>query len=226
MTAARARSAAEELDAKVHLGGDPQGEKASARLRTQQTFRKTADAFLLFQEPALRPATLAATRRYLLAHARSLHNVDVKEITRPDVATLLARVEREHGPVAANRARSALSAMFSWAMCEGLTDVNPTVATTCERRRRGIACSPMTRFTQYGVRSNPTTTATSSGCSSSPASGAAKSAIFAGTKLTLITRRPRCRRAAPRITGRMRCRYLLRCSISSERGTACRFWGA
>jgi integrase len=129
MTAARARSVAEDLDARVHLGGDPQGEKASARLRTQQTFRKTADAFLLFQEPALRPATLAATRRYLLAHARSLHNVDVKEITRPDVATLLTRVEREHGPVAANRARSALSAMFSWAMCEGLTDVNPTVAT-------------------------------------------------------------------------------------------------
>ena len=129
MTAAKARSAAEELDARVHLGFDPQGEKASARLRTQQTFRATADAFLLFQEPALRPATLAATRRYLLIHARPLHAVDVKEIGRADIAALLARVEREHGPVSANRARSAWSSLFSWAMREGLTDANPTIAT-------------------------------------------------------------------------------------------------
>jgi integrase len=129
MAAAKARATAEDLAAKVHLGADPQGEKASARLRTQQTFKATADSFLAYQERALRPATLAATSRYLLAHARPLHAVELREVSRTDIAAQLTRIAREHGPVAANRARSAWSAMFGWAMSEGLTDANPTVAT-------------------------------------------------------------------------------------------------
>ena len=50
-------------------------------------------------------------------------------ITRPDVAARLQTLVKERGKVAAARARANLSALFSWAMREGLVDANPTIAT-------------------------------------------------------------------------------------------------
>ena len=50
-------------------------------------------------------------------------------MTRADVATRLGRIAEDSGPYAANRARAALSAFFSWAIGEGLVDGNPVLGT-------------------------------------------------------------------------------------------------
>ena len=45
------------------------------------------------------------------------------------MAARLADIADESGGYAANRARAALSALYAWAIAEGLTDANPVVGT-------------------------------------------------------------------------------------------------
>jgi integrase len=51
------------------------------------------------------------------------------EIDRRKVAALLGQIEDASGPVARNRARSALSGFFSWCIAEGLLETNPVQGT-------------------------------------------------------------------------------------------------
>src|SRR5262249_28311253 len=73
--------------------------------------------------------------RYLNKHAAPLHRLPLDSIDRKKVAALLANIERDSGPPSANRARTAMSAMFTWAMREGLADSNP-VANTNKREEK------------------------------------------------------------------------------------------
>jgi integrase len=66
---------------------------------------------------------------YLQKHAAPFHALPVDSIDLRAIAGLLGRIEKNIGPVAANRCRSALSACFSWAMREGLVTSNPTLNT-------------------------------------------------------------------------------------------------
>ena len=52
----------------------------------------------------------------------------VAALTRADVAKRLNEIALESGPIAANRARAALGAICSWAMRQGLMEVNPCLA--------------------------------------------------------------------------------------------------
>src|SRR5262249_30415278 len=47
----------------------------------------------------------------------------------PVVAAHLRKIAEERGPVSADRARSNLSAMFAWAIGEGLCEINPVMGT-------------------------------------------------------------------------------------------------
>jgi integrase len=51
------------------------------------------------------------------------------EIDRRTIALLLAEIEQQSGPVARNRTRSSLSTFFTFAVKEGLIDINPVTAT-------------------------------------------------------------------------------------------------
>ena len=220
MTAVKARATAEDLDAKVHLGADPAREKAAARLYVGRTFISTANDYLAYTDRELRPATMAAMRRYLLVCAHPLHGVELNQIGRQDIAAQLARVEREHGPVAANRARSAWSAMFAWAMCEGIADGNP-VTTTNQRaetpRDRVLSDSEIRalwralRADDHGdiIRLLLLT-----------ASAAARSAIYAGVKSISSAPWSRCRRPGRRTSANTSCRYPHRHWPSSKPGRA------
>jgi integrase len=53
----------------------------------------------------------------------------VDQIARKDVAARVVGIEREHGTVTAARARTTLSAFFTWAMGMGIVESNPVVAT-------------------------------------------------------------------------------------------------
>src|SRR5262249_46713257 len=62
-------------------------------------------------------------------HWRPLHRLALASISRATVAAQLRIIAKEHGPVAADRARAALSKFFSWAMGEGLAQANPVIGT-------------------------------------------------------------------------------------------------
>jgi integrase len=78
----------------------------------------------------VRRRTFTEAQRYLQSsYFKPLHNIPVDAITRRDVAARVLVIGRENGVVAAARARTALSALFSWAMENGLAETNPTVGT-------------------------------------------------------------------------------------------------
>jgi hypothetical protein len=64
--AGEARKAAEKILSRVDLGGDPQGEKASARLAAARTLKSAAEDYLAMQAKRLRPASLRVATLYLL----------------------------------------------------------------------------------------------------------------------------------------------------------------
>jgi Phage integrase central domain/Arm DNA-binding domain len=131
LTPTQAREAARKLLAKVSLGHDPQGEKATRRLRAARTFAKVAAAYIDAKQGDWRPASLRANKRYLLAgsYFRSLHAMALEDVKHPDIAARLSAIIRGHGAHTASAARKAIAAMFRWAMEEGWCDRNPVIGT-------------------------------------------------------------------------------------------------
>jgi integrase len=134
----QARKAAKSILAKVHLGSDPQAAKTEARARAHITVEVMIEPYLEFAGRRLKPRTFVETSRYLRISWKPLHGLTVEKITRRTVALHLAELASMNGPIAANRARIALSSFFAWAMREGLAETNPVVGTnrpTEERSR-------------------------------------------------------------------------------------------
>jgi integrase len=130
LTLVQARFRAKDVLAKVHLGEDPASAKSEARARATDTFKAAADRYLLYKEKKLRPASYYTTRLYLMKHLRLLHELRIDKIDRREIASRLSAIAQNHGAVTADRARSALSAFFAWAIAEGLADSNPVIGTT------------------------------------------------------------------------------------------------
>ena len=125
----KAKDAARDALARVRLGGDPSNDKALARVVASETFDVIAERFLARQETRLRPSSYAATKYYLLTLFKPLHRLTLAHVTRAAVAGQLGRIADGNGPVAADRARAALSAFFAWAIREGVAESNPVVGT-------------------------------------------------------------------------------------------------
>jgi site-specific recombinase XerD len=87
------------------------------------------DLYLQFKEARLCPNSLQETRRYLETAFAPLHRLSVSAISRSEIAGRLSAIAADSGPVAADRARAALSAFFTWAMKEGIAPANPVIAT-------------------------------------------------------------------------------------------------
>ena len=125
-----ARKRAKAALSKVALGIDPQIEKNGARVQASVTVGSTAETYLSrWAETRLKPNNFASECRYLRVHWSPLHEVAVQSVTRAMVAGRLGEIASTKGPYSANRARAALSAFYSWAIGEGLTDANPVVGT-------------------------------------------------------------------------------------------------
>jgi integrase len=126
-----ARKAAKKILARVELGHDPQAERADKRVQQAHTFSAMARQHLDARESALRPSSYRVKRLYLLGgdYFRPLHSVPAADITRADVASRLNSIIKSHGSVTAARARAHLSALFVWAMKEGLVPANPVIMT-------------------------------------------------------------------------------------------------
>jgi len=124
-----ARSAARGAAAQVAHGGNPSADRK--KKRTSDTVLELIQAYLPHAKARQKPRSYKETERHLNVHASSLHHDRTEAIRRRDIATLLERVAKNSGPIAANRFRAALSAMWVWGLRTGLieADINPVVFT-------------------------------------------------------------------------------------------------
>jgi integrase len=129
LDAEQARDAASKKLAEVTLGGDPQADKFAERAKAAKTLGAVIDTYLAARQAAWRPKSFSEIERYLRKSWRPLHGLPVHKIERRDVAARVAKIATENGPIAATRARAALSAMLAWAMREGLTEQNVVIGT-------------------------------------------------------------------------------------------------
>jgi integrase len=129
-----ARAAARQRFAQLELGVDPAAERDKARAEaaaTRLTLAVVGDRYLEAKRAVVRPATYRASTWHLTGLWKPLRNRPIAEIKRADVAARIGEIVKDHGRVSAARARSTLSAMFTWSMREGLTEAesNPVIAT-------------------------------------------------------------------------------------------------
>ncbi len=129
------REQAAQLHAKVKLGQDPAGEKQQSRATATDTFKEVAERFLAFQKAhggkdgqGLRPRSYTEAERHLMTHAGTLHGLLLAKIQQRDIASVVSAVRAKHA-VTANRVRTSLATLFSWAIGEGLITSNPVAGT-------------------------------------------------------------------------------------------------
>src|SRR5215831_1039914 len=127
----QARGDAKRILAQAALRQDPASERKRRASADRFTFTALAEQYLAAKQPVVRRRTFSEMQRYLQSSSYfgPLHNIPVDSITRRDVAARVLIITRENGQIAAARARSVLSGMYTWAMESGLTEVNPTIGT-------------------------------------------------------------------------------------------------
>ncbi|MFC7664356.1 tyrosine-type recombinase/integrase [Methylorubrum suomiense] len=149
LSATEARRAAGERLARAKLGEDPHAEKVKAKARAAVTFGAVVEPYLNAVSSHLRPAYLAEAGRYLRTVWKPLHKLPLHTVGRQEIAEHLAKIRRETGPHAANRARAALSAHFAWLVGTGAAEINPVMGVPKPapevRRARVLTVNEITR---------------------------------------------------------------------------------
>jgi integrase len=120
---------ARELYQIVRHGGHPAADKALKQVRASNTFGELTRQFLEFQKRELRPRSYAEVKRHLEQNVRQFHKLPLTSINLATVAGRLNHIAKDSGDVTANRTRASMSAMFGWAMEQGLADANPVMNT-------------------------------------------------------------------------------------------------
>ena len=121
-------------EAKLGHGVDPAIEREKIKAESKPTPKGKTLASLITdyldaRVGSMRAGSYSETKRHLEKHFAPLHNLTLANIQRLDVAARVREIAKERGPVAANRSRASLSAMFTWAIGEGLCDQNPVAGT-------------------------------------------------------------------------------------------------
>ncbi len=127
--AIEARRRAKSALANVHLGRDPQMQKMESRAQAAVTLGSIVEQYLPRAKRKLKPRSYTEVERHLNVHWKPMSEMALTKMSRADIATRLNAIASHNGPFAANRARAALSALFSWAIGEGIADSNPVVGT-------------------------------------------------------------------------------------------------
>jgi integrase len=126
----QARAAARKLLGKVAAGEDPAQDRRDKRASDAVTMRSTVTAFLASKEASLRPASHGELKRYLCDakyFGAAMHNSALDAVTLPQVAARIDDIARKYGNATAQRARSALSNLFVFAMRRGMAPANPVI---------------------------------------------------------------------------------------------------
>jgi integrase len=125
----KARQKARELAVKMDNGIDPRVEKAAKIEASKMIFEVVMKDYLEARARDMKPRSFEECKRHLEKQCAPLHKLAVASIQRATIAGRLRELVKESGRVAADRARSSLSAMFAWAIGEGLCENNPVVGT-------------------------------------------------------------------------------------------------
>ena len=121
-------------EAKLGHGVDPAIEREKIKAESKpkpkgKTLASLITEYLDAKVDSMRARSYTETKRHLEKHFAPLHNLALANIQRADVAARVREIAKASGPVAANRSRASLSAMFTWAIGEGLCDQNPVAGT-------------------------------------------------------------------------------------------------
>ena len=119
-----ARTEAKRLLGIVASGVDPFAKSLSSEI-----FGGVVDRYLERRRSSLKPRSFIEVERYLRNYSAPLHRLRLGEINRAKIAAILAEIETASGPASRNRARAALSSLWTWAIQEGLVDVSPVTGT-------------------------------------------------------------------------------------------------
>lgn len=130
-----ARKKARKVLVAVDEGRDPTAEKATKRASASLLFSSVAADYLEARRSAMKPRTLVESTRYLNRDWKPLHGLPLGTVSRAVVSSHLREIAKKGGPTA-NRARSVLSAMYAWAIGEGLCETNPVGGTNKPDERR------------------------------------------------------------------------------------------
>jgi integrase len=122
-----ARAKARTMRVNVDNGLDPSA--ASRVAAAKLTLKSVIDDYLEARQRNMRPRSFLETARHLRTHWAPLHKLPVAGITRLTIAGRLREIANSNGPVAADRTRSSLSALFAWAIGEGIVESNPVTGT-------------------------------------------------------------------------------------------------
>lgn len=124
-----AREAAKTTLARVQLGANPHAERQEAQARRSLTLGKVIKRYLSLSEGRLKPRSYEEVKRHLEKHWAPLHELPIQSLNRSLISEHLQTLAQNNGPIASNRARAALSAVFSHALSMGLVDQNSVVGT-------------------------------------------------------------------------------------------------
>lgn len=130
-TLEKARAEARALRVKVDTGKNPANEETAAVTLLGD---RIAD-YLKVRDPEtgidrtrrMTPRGYVECKRYLQTYWKPLHKTGVGNVTRKDVTERVDEIANEHGPIAAARARSALSAFYAWALEGDDKLMNPVI---------------------------------------------------------------------------------------------------
>jgi integrase len=128
VTLDNARQEARRIFGSVAHGRDPANEKAERRSAASYTLDAVIGRYLDAKVNELKPRSLEEVERHLRKDWKSLHSLAIANIARANVAATLSAIAKRSN-VTANRSRAALSAMFRWAIGEGLCENNPVTGT-------------------------------------------------------------------------------------------------
>jgi integrase len=123
---AEMRKKASDILARAKIGQDIVEEKrAASKNRRTATVGELVPKYL--QARASEPGNRTYTEwaRYLERYRTPIHGLPIDAVQRRDVVRVIDDLAQEHGKVAADRARTALSRFFSWAIDRSYLDLNP-----------------------------------------------------------------------------------------------------
>lgn len=122
------RKQASAILAKARLGEDVVAEKRAAASKRTLTLGELAEKYLAEREAEMRPRSFAEIKRHIEQHWRPLHDMPIETISRREVVGVIESLATDHGKVAADRARTALSTLFAWAIDRNYVETNPTLS--------------------------------------------------------------------------------------------------
>jgi Arm DNA-binding domain len=122
LTPDQARTKAERCRGEIADRRDPLSEKQATRAKAKAavTLGNVMPVYLDDRKGEFRATVLIAQTRYLNVHWRPLHDIALNDLKRANVVAVIDMIAKERGRAAADRARTSLSAFFTWAIDEAI----------------------------------------------------------------------------------------------------------